>query len=139
MDFYKVPATENAGNQPFWNGPSTLTYLTTANNLVSVRLPDGPPEPDNNFHSVGYSRGGSWSDKGTLLLSMFNRLETRGTDGQSVVVENTTKREGKLLSPDFIPGSQDFLVYFRENGADNGEVWLATLSGNAMTNVWRSF
>ena len=134
-DFYKVPGTDDARNQPSWIGSSALSFSDETNSLVSVRLPDGPPEADTDFGRRGFTRGRSWSDKGTALISMFDHLETRGNDGTPVVVENTTKRVGRFYSPEFIPGSEDFLVYFRERGSENGEVWLATLSGGSMTNV----
>ena len=67
-DFYKIPGTEWVRNQAVWKDAQTVSFGTAREELVSVRLPDGPPEviPYPGFQ--GFSRGRTWSDKGTGRL-----------------------------------------------------------------------
>jgi WD40-like Beta Propeller Repeat len=135
LDFYRVPGTDGVGNQPAWKDSQTIFFGTAEEELVSIRLPDGPPEVVPFSSRQGFSRGRSWSDKGTVLISMFDRLETLGKDGQPTIVQNPSNQGGKYFSPRFIPGTQDFIVLHRQRGDAAGEVWLATLSEGVMTNV----
>jgi len=134
-DFYRIPGTEWVRNQAVWKDAQTVSFGTRSEELVSVRLPDGPPEviPYPGFQ--GFSRGRTWSDKGTALLSMYDRLETIGKDGKVVVVPNPTGKTGTFFSPRFIPGTEDFIVHYRPAGEAIGEVWLATLTDGAISNV----
>ena len=40
-------------------------------------------------------------------------------------------RKGELVYPEFLPGSEDFLTFFKPDSGE-GEVWLATLSQGAV-------
>lgn len=134
-DFYKIPGTEGVRNQAAWKDGQTVAFGTEQEELVSVRLPDGPPEVTPYSLIRGFSRGRSWSDRGTVLLSMYDRLETIGRDGKVAILQDPTGKPGSYFSPRFIPGTEDFIVLHRPAGEAIGDVWLATLSDGAISNV----
>lgn len=134
-DFQRIPGTEGVRNQAVWKDVQTISFGTTREELVSVRLPDGPPEVTPYPGFQGFSRGRTWSDKGTALLSMYDRLETIGKDGKAAIVQDPTGKPGSYFSPRFIPGTEDFIVHHRPAQEAIGDVWLATLSDGAITNI----
>jgi hypothetical protein len=106
-------------------------------NLKKMRVPDGAPEIIAN--GVATMVGGSWSDNGTLLIAGF----VTGGPGLYVVPEagGVPKRvEGLptpafLIWPEFLPGSDDFLVVGGASIEESG-VYLATLrDGRAADSV----
>ena len=131
LDFVQVAGSNMVSNEPFWNGSSAISFPSAQNKLLGVRLPDGAPETV--MPLDGFTRGGSWSDAGTVLVSGISHLVTREADGASASIDIPGDRTGQLLYPAFLPGSEDFLALFKPDGSE-GEVWLATLSDGAVTN-----
>jgi serine/threonine protein kinase len=129
LDLLQVPGSDAVVNEPFWHGSAAISF-SSLHQLLSVRLPDGAPE--RLIPLEGFTRGGSWSDTGTLLVSELSRLVTRKPDGTTVSIRIPDNRDGELVYPEFLPGSEDFLIFFKPKGGD-GEVWLATLSQGAVT------
>ncbi len=130
----KVPGSEGGvGNQPTWKDDSTITFPRFGKGWISVRFPDGAPEPVTNIGS--WTRGGSWSRKGSFIYSSNEKLWMGDSDRKSVEVKGPAGRKGMWLYPDFVGDSDDFLVLFIPEDGSDGEIWLATLSGNEMTDV----
>ena len=131
LDLLRVPGSDVVTNESFWHGSSAITFPNGfRSQLLGVRLPDGAPETV--MPIEGFTRGGSWSDGGTLLVSALRHLLTRKADGTAASVSIPDKRTGDLVYPEFLPGSEDFLVLFKPEDGE-GEVWLATLSQGAVT------
>ncbi len=130
LDLLQVPGSEVVGNESFWHGSAAVSLPTSGRQLLGIRLPDGAPETV--IPVDGFTRGGSWSDKDTLLLSAISHLLTRKPDGTAASVSIPDKRAGELVYPEFLPGSEDFLALFKPADGE-GEVWLATLSQGAVT------
>jgi hypothetical protein len=104
---------------------------SSARQLLNIRLPDGAPEKVMSLD--GFTRGRSWADKGTLLVSAMSHLLTLKSDGTAASINIPDKRSGDLVYPEFLPGSEDFLVLFKPDDGE-AEVWLATLSQGVVTN-----
>ena len=136
LDMLQVPGSDVVSNESFWHGSTGITFPASGRQLLEVRLPDGAPEPVISLD--GPTRGGSWSDGGTLLVSALSHLLTRKADGTVASVSIPDKRSGDLVYPEFLPDSEDFLALFKpEDGG--GEVWLATLSQGAVTKTTMLF
>jgi len=129
----KVPGSERAGNQPVWRDSSTVTFHSSLRGWTSIRMPDGAPETV--VEGSRWTRGGSWSSSGRFIYSTGETLVTTGPDRKPIEIKNPTGRNGKLLHPDFIGDSEDFLVLFIPDDYSDREIWMATLSGNEMTDV----
>jgi eukaryotic-like serine/threonine-protein kinase len=118
-------------NPGFWSPDSRSFVFSDGTNLKKMRVPDGAPEIIAN--GVATMVGGSWSDNGTLLVAGA----VSGGPGLYVVpaAGGVVKRvEGfppKDLSffywPEFLPGSEDFLVVAGAANIEESEIYLATL------------
>jgi len=125
-----VPGSEAAGNAAFWSPDSTAVLFPAVNalQLMKVRLPDGAPQAIARMPT--YSRGGSWDDYGTVLLSSGDVLHTVPAAGGELkpVEMPETLKDGRCLYPEFLPGSEDFLFMFvPHRDSDEAAVYLATL------------
>ena len=118
-------------NPGFWSPDSRSFVFSDGTNLKKMRVPDGAPEIVAN--DVATMVGGSWSDNGTLLVAGA----VAGGPGLFVVpagggvakrVELSLKRNGLFLFwPEFLPGSEDFLVMAAASQIEESEIYLATL------------
>jgi hypothetical protein len=117
----------------FWSPDSSSIAMDTVPGLVKMRLPDGAPEV---IAKVAVpTRGGTWSDTGTILMGTASLT---GADGALLVVPASggeakplhisgIDRPGQYFHPEFLPGTDDFLfLLIPADGADP-EVYLATL------------
>jgi eukaryotic-like serine/threonine-protein kinase len=129
LDLLPVPGSDAVVNEPFWHGSAAVSF-SAFRQLLGLRLPDGAPETL--LPLEGFTRGGSWSDSGTLLVSELSQLVTRKPEGTAVSISIPDDRKGELVYPEFLPGSEDFLTFFKPDSGE-GEVWLATLSQGAVT------
>ena len=130
LDVRPVPGSDVVTNEPFWHGSTALSFPASGRELVGVRLPDGAPEKV--IPLDGFSRGGTWSSAGTLLVSVLPSLVTRKPDGTAISIPIPDKRKGDLLYPEFVTGSEDFLTLFKPEDGD-AEVWLSTFSQGVIT------
>ena len=138
LDVLKVPGSASVVNEAYWHTSSRVTFPAiegATRRLLDVRLPDGAPDLVFNYSTN--VRGGGWNDRGEPLLAGYDSLLTRGADGSAKAVSggNGEQANGKfLLYPEFIPGTNDFLVL---SVADSGDsiVCLATFSNGTVTNV----
>jgi len=129
LDLLKVPGSETVSNESFWHGSGDISFPSSGRQLQGVRLPDGAPETLMPLN--GFTRGGSWSDTGILLVSGMSHLLTLQADGTVASISIPDQRPGNLVYPEFLPGGEDFLVLFKPDDGE-GEVWIATLSKGAV-------
>ncbi len=118
-------------NPGFWSPDSRSFVFSDGTNLKKMRVPDGAPEIVAN--DVATLVGGSWSDNGSLLVAGA----VRGGPGLFVVpagggvakrVEVPLTKDGFFLYwPEFLPGSEDFLVMAAASQIEESEIYLATL------------
>ena len=128
-----LPIPDASGGNTFWAPDSRSVVFDGAGFLWRLRLPGGAPE---RLTAVqGPVLGGTQSDSGVLL---FEALKTRydlfiapagGGEAQQIALPGLP--EGSYYLPEFLPGTDDFLVTFEPLGADadadEGEIYLATL------------
>ncbi len=131
--FVEVSGSQGISNQPTWKGPSAVSFPTATREWMNAGLPDGAAEAFAKFN--GFTRGGTWSDSGIFLFATSGLLKGVDPDGEPVEIKNTSGRRGDLAYPFFIPGSDEFLALFIPDDGSPCEVWLATLTGNEMTDV----
>ena len=126
-----TPETVHTGgfrNAGFWSPDSRSFVFSDGTNLKKMRVPDGAPEIIAN--GVATIVGGSWSDNGTLLVAGL----VNGAGGLFVVpaAGGIPKRVAGSLPnllrwPQFLPGSEDFLVVAATATIEESEIYLATL------------
>jgi eukaryotic-like serine/threonine-protein kinase len=104
--------------------------------IVEVRLPDGPPELLARFNWP--TRGGSWSDDGTILVSAGPKLyEVPASGGEIIPVDARVLRPAQYRWPQFLPGGDDFLFLLVPPDGREAEVYLATLRHGQVANPVR--
>jgi serine/threonine protein kinase len=132
----RVPGSERRSNAPFWSADSTSVLYPAGDQLIKVFMPDGAPQVIAKVPSA--SRGGTWSDAGTILISFvsgFSSMPASGGDLQPVDV--SALGSGTYLNPEFLPGGEDFLFLFAPGPIDDMEncaIYLATLRKNKLMN-----
>ena len=118
-----------SGVSTFWAPDSRSVFFDGAGELWRLRLPGGAPERITTVQ--GPVPGGTLSGSGVLL---FAALKTRydlfiapagGGEAQQIALPGLP--EGRYFSPEFLPGTNDFLVTFEPLGAAEGEIYLAML------------
>jgi serine/threonine protein kinase len=129
-----VAGSEAVTNAAFWSADSSTVAFPTSSQVVRVRLPDGPPQPVAELRQP--SRGGSWSDQNTILISAGRLLAAPASGGKFTPVEMPGVPDGPQLNPEFLPGGEDFLFLLvpRDNRED-GYIYLATLRGQKAENI----
>jgi Tol biopolymer transport system component len=118
-------------NPGFWSPDSRSFAFSDGSNLKVLRVPDGAPQIIGS--NVSTMVGGSWSDNGSLLIAGA----VGGGPGLYVIppAGGAAKRvEGSLPAsnsawywPQFLPGSEDFLILRAGVKRDESEIYLATL------------
>ena len=128
-----VRGSQGILNAPFWSADSKTVTFDTATGLYRVRVPDGAPEVITRLPAA--SRGGTWSDSGTILISDGGRLYAVPASGGDLrPVDMPGKKAGSYKYPQFLPGSQDFLLLFVHDDDEECEVYLATLRDGQAVN-----
>ena len=127
LDPELVPGSTRISNAAFWAADSKNVAIPTLEGLVRVRLPDGAPQRLTG--RLAASRGGSWNERGTILLSAPpSLLIVPASGGEPNAVKVTLPKRGSILSPEFLPGGDIFLFLFVPDDTDEEcGVYLATL------------
>jgi len=117
-------------NPGFWSPDSRSFVFSDGTNLKKMRVPDGAPELIAN--GVATMVGGSWSDNGTLLVAgamgAGPGLYVVPAGGRVAKrVEVSLKDRIFFYWPEFLPGSEDFLVVAAAAKVEESEIYLATL------------
>jgi serine/threonine protein kinase len=129
-----IRGSQAISNAAFWSADSKSVAVPTVSGLMKIRIPDGAPEMIGGL--PGYSRGGTWSDKGTILIStaVAGTLRLYAAPpgaGELKPVDVAELKPGEYLYPEFLPGTEDFLFFLLRNDpsieTEGGEVYLATL------------
>ena len=139
-----LSGTEAAFNAAFWSPDSRHVVFPSTAGLMKIRLPDGAPESI--LEPIGPTRGGTWGQDGTILLShtgeaSFELFAMRDSGGEPQPVEIPGLKEGGFFHPQFLPDSKDFLFLFVPLDPDGeeeeeGDIYLATFQdGNAINPV----
>jgi serine/threonine-protein kinase len=127
-------------NQAFWSADSRwIAFPAGVGGLRKVHVPDGAPEVIAQL--PGPSRGGAWSQDGTILIASSDAsiwgLYLLPPGGTLARVEVPGLKEGSYYEPEFLADSSDFLFAFRPNGAEETEILLATLRNGKVINPVR--
>jgi hypothetical protein len=115
----------------FWSPDSRSFVFTDGTNLKKMRVPDGALETVT--MGVAALIGGSWSHNGTLLVSTPSgpfAVSAAGGVAKPIDVTGLSFERGfGFFWPEFLPGSEDFLVLSESitGGIDQSEIYLATL------------
>ena len=102
-------------NPGFWSPDSRSFVFSDGTNLKKMRVPDGAPEIVAN--GIATMVGGSWSDRGTLLIpacrwQRARSLRRAGGRRSPKRIEVTGLPEAQdrwIWWPEFLPDSDDFL------------------------------
>jgi hypothetical protein len=127
---------------PFWSADSKSVVVPTTAGLMKIRIPDGAPEKIATL--PGPTRGGAWNHQDTVLIATITEpgsglrlFAVPAAGGELKRVDASSLREGEALYPEFLPGSDDFLFFFRpgEVAPDGeGEIYLAMLRDGKVLN-----
>jgi hypothetical protein len=122
----------------FWAPDSKSVAFPTVSGLMKMQIPNGAMElitTDTYLHSF---RGGSWSDKGTILFGGIDENDLPGpiglygvpvAGGKAFPVEVPGLKGGRYYNPEFLPGSEDFLFTFTPSDSADAQIFMATLRG----------
>jgi serine/threonine-protein kinase len=117
----------------FWAPDSKSIAVPTVSGLMKMDVPNGSPEL---VAVMNAGRGGSWSDKGMILVAGLDSspggvglygVPAAGGKPISIVVPGL--KAGAYYEPEFLPGSDDFLFAFAPLDAAGTQVFMATLRG----------
>jgi serine/threonine-protein kinase len=129
LDMAPLPAMSNEG---FWSPDSKSIVFPQGRMLKKMRVPDGAPETIAKLPN--FSRGGSWSDKGSILVSSGNLLYVVPPGGGDLrTLEVPSLKQGVYEWPEFLPGSEEFMFFGLLPDSEEGEVYLATLNDGKAT------
>jgi hypothetical protein len=117
-------------NPGFWSPDSRSFVFSDGTNLKKMRVSDGAPEIV--ATDVATMVGGSWSDNGTLLIAGVvaggpGLLVVPAGGGVAKRVEISLKDRVFFYWPEFLPGSEDFLVVAAAAKVEESDIYLATL------------
>jgi serine/threonine protein kinase len=122
----KVPGSEYFSNKAFWSADSNSVFYPGRAQLFRVRLPDGAPEAV--MPLSGFSRGGSESERGGVLVSVLRRLQWLPAPGaKAQVLEVPGLARGRIAYPEFLPDGRSFIFLWRPDDGSSNEVYLASL------------
>lgn len=120
---------------PFWAPDSKSIAAPTATGLVKMQAPNGSPELVT--AAVISARGGSWGDKGVILVGNGPLFSPGGASlfgipaagGKAFPIEVAGLKQGWYYDPEFLPGGNDFLFLFLPQGSAETQLFIATLRG----------
>jgi len=129
-----VQGSHEQAESACWSPDSRMVAFRSRIGLIRIRVPDGAPEAIAQL--PGPTRGGTWSDNGTILISSSGgRLyAVPASGGDAKVVEAPGMKAGDCRYPQFLPGTEDFLFLLLPEDAEGGEVYLATLRDGKAVN-----
>ncbi len=127
--FRRVPGSEGA-RQAFWSPDSRHIGFFAGTTLKRVPLAGGEPVT---LCEVGYSRGGTWSAKGTILVGTnyggVLRVSEKGGAPVPVTHLDAALGENSHRFPVFLSDGDHFLYFARSRMDEHRAVYLASLDG----------
>jgi hypothetical protein len=124
-----VPGSSTANNPAFWSPDSTTVVYPSQGQgqLTKVRVPDGAPLKIAELRTP--SRSGSWADSGAILFSAQSgtllTVPAAGGELKPVALEEPLAG-GRVNFPEFLPGSEDFLLMGRGHNREEDAIYLAS-------------
>jgi serine/threonine protein kinase/Tol biopolymer transport system component len=129
-----IPGSESNSGALFVSPDSKTVVIPVfpPGEMKKVRMPDGAPQTVAVMPLA--SRGGSWSDRGTILVSSGERLFYVPAEGGELkrVEMPQELRAGLSFFPQFLPGGEDFL--FLHAVPDDAAIYLATFRDGKLLN-----
>jgi serine/threonine-protein kinase len=126
----------------FWSPDSKWVAFPSARTIRKVRLPDGAPEDVTEYPR--FTRGGSWSPDGTILLAAGASRAGSGLSlyilppgGKLTELAVPGLEPGSYYYPEFLPDGSDFVFVFRPQSSRDSRVYLATLTNGQVVNPAR--
>ncbi len=132
LQMQSPPSIAGIGGGPFWSADSKWVAFPAGDKLRKAHVPDGAPEV---VAQIGFSRGGSWNQHGTMLIAA-PASEGAGAQlglyvlperGPLTRVEVSGLKDGRYYYPEFLPNGSDFLFAFRPAYTEDVGIFLATL------------
>jgi hypothetical protein len=126
--FRPIPGSDGA-RQAFWSPDGRHIGFFSGTTLKRVPLAGGDPVT---LCEVGYSRGGTWSAAGTILVGtnygtgVLRVAENGGTPHPATHLDSTLG-ENSHRFPVFLPDGNQFLYFARTEVDENRAVYLASL------------
>jgi serine/threonine protein kinase len=114
----------------FWAPDSKSIAVPSTSGLMKMQVPNGAPELVTT--AVVSGRGGSWGDKGIILVGNGRGQSLHGipaAGGKAFPIEVPGLKEGGYYDPEFLPGGDDFLFLFVPSGSAEAQLFIATLRG----------
>ena len=121
-------------NPGFWSADSRSFVFSDGTNLKKMRVPDGASDPIGN--GIATMVGGSWSDRGTLLIAAVGgkgpglyAVPAAGGDPKRIDLTGVPQAQERWICwPEFLPDSDDFLfLAASQETVEEAEIYLATL------------
>ena len=124
-DTLRTPIPTTGG---FWAPDSQSFVFDGGGALWRMRLPDGVPARITGVQ--GPVQGGTQNDDGVLLFAAITTINdlfmVPATGGEAQRITLPGLPDGSYFRPEFLPGTNDFLVVFEPQGTDDPEIYLAT-------------
>ena len=122
-----LPGTDDAA-YPFWSPDSGFIGYFAQQKLVKIAASGGPPQTLCN--TVTTSRGGTWSQNGTIVFSTgpgkaLSRVPSAG--GQPSEFMRLATGQTSHISPWFLPDGRHFLFYASGTSDDVSGVYIGSL------------
>jgi len=128
-----VQGSHEQAESACWSPDSRMLAFRARLGLIRVRVPDGAPEMIAQL--PGPTRGATWGDNGTILISSVSRIyAVPVSGGEAKPVEAPGLKAGDYRYPQFLPGTADFLFLLLPEDTEGAEVYLATLRDGKAVN-----
>ncbi len=127
-----LEGTEGA-SQPFWSPDNRFIGFFAQGKLKKISVTGGPPQA---LCDVGFSFGGSWSQKGTIIFCPIYKLHRISQDGGPVIPVPTTLEgtgqetllERARWSPYFLPDGRHFLFAAYSPRSETRGIYVGSLA-----------
>src|SRR5579862_313061 len=123
---------------PFWAPDSqSIAFPSDGGRLMKMRIPKGAPEVVAEDKRLVHERGGSWGEKGIILVAHGNSglFSVPAAGGTPQPIRVPGLKEGGYYNPEFLPGGQDFLFEFAASDLEGAQVYIATLRDDIAVNL----
>jgi eukaryotic-like serine/threonine-protein kinase len=138
IDAVALKGTEDAPpGRSFWTADSRfLVFLSNAESLSKVRVPDGRPERLG--PAVGLV-GGTSAPDGTLILATnglgLQRMPASGGDLQPLTTPDPALGDQEDRLPMFLPDGRHFLFHRSSSNPQRNAIWVASLEAPGVSTV----
>jgi eukaryotic-like serine/threonine-protein kinase len=119
----------------FWAPDSqSIAFPADQGQLLRMRVPKGAQELVTTL--PGALRGGSWSEKGTILCAFGagNLYSVPASGGIAQRLDVPGLKDGRYYNPEFLSGGADFMFTFIPLDSDVAQVFLASLRDGKVVN-----